>query len=47
MYAKGMDEEEAAEWLEGVLVRQRRRSNGTRHERKSKAKAAAARRATA
>jgi RNA polymerase-interacting CarD/CdnL/TRCF family regulator len=36
MYAKEMDEDEAAEWLEGVLA-----GNGT-SEKKSKAKAAAA-----
>ena len=37
MYAKGMDEEEAAEWLEGVLA-----GNGEKPKKKSKAKAAAA-----
>jgi CarD family transcriptional regulator len=37
MYAKGVDEEEAAEWLEGVLA-----ANGSGPKKKSKAKAAAA-----
>ena len=37
MYAKAMDEDEAAEWLEGVLA-----GNGSAPEKKSKAKAAAA-----
>jgi CarD family transcriptional regulator, regulator of rRNA transcription len=37
MYAKAVDEEEAAEWLEGVLA-----GNGERPQKKSKAKAAAA-----
>ena len=37
MYAKEMDEDEAAEWLEGVLA-----GNGAKPEKKSKAKAAAA-----
>jgi CarD family transcriptional regulator len=37
MYAKEMDEDEAAEWLEGVLA-----GNGSAPEKKSKAKAAAA-----
>jgi CarD family transcriptional regulator len=37
MYAKGVDEEEAAEWLEGVLA-----ANGDKPKKKSKAKAAAA-----
>jgi CarD family transcriptional regulator len=37
MYAKGVDEEEAAEWLEGVLA-----TNGDKTKKKSKAKAAAA-----
>jgi CarD family transcriptional regulator len=37
MYAKGVDEEEAAEWLEGVLA-----ENGEKPKKKSKAKAAAA-----
>ena len=37
MYAKGMDAEEAAEWLEGVLA-----GNGEKPQKKSKAKAAAA-----
>ena len=37
MYAKEMDEDEAAEWLEGVLA-----GNGATTEKKSKAKAAAA-----
>ena len=37
MYAKEMDEDEAAEWLEGVLA-----GNGATPEKKSKAKAAAA-----
>jgi CarD family transcriptional regulator len=37
MYAKAVDEEEAAEWLEGVLA-----GNGEKPKRKSKAKAAAA-----
>jgi CarD family transcriptional regulator len=37
MYAKGVDEEEAAEWLEGVLA-----TNGEKPKKKSKAKAAAA-----
>ena len=37
MYAKEMDEDEAAEWLEGVLA-----GNGVTPEKKSKAKAAAA-----
>jgi CarD family transcriptional regulator len=37
MYAKAMDEDEAAEWLEGVLA-----GNGSTPEKKSKAKAAAA-----
>jgi len=37
MYAKAMDEDEAAEWLEGVLA-----GNGTAPAKKSKAKAAAA-----
>jgi CarD family transcriptional regulator len=37
MYAKEMDEDEAAEWLEGVLA-----ENGATPEKKSKAKAAAA-----
>jgi CarD family transcriptional regulator len=37
MYAKEMDEDEAAEWLEGVLA-----GNGSATEKKSKAKAAAA-----
>ena len=37
MYAKAVDEEEAAEWLEGVLA-----GNGEKPKKKSKAKAAAA-----
>ncbi len=37
MYAKAVDEEEAAEWLEGVLA-----GNGEKPQKKSKAKAAAA-----
>lgn len=37
MYAKAVDEEEAAEWLEGVLA-----GNGEKPAKKSKAKAAAA-----
>jgi CarD family transcriptional regulator len=37
MYAKAVDEEEAAEWLEGVLA-----GNGEKPKEKSKAKAAAA-----
>ena len=37
MYAKAVDEDEAAEWLEGVLA-----SNGEKPKKKSKAKAAAA-----
>ncbi|HYK06667.1 MAG TPA: CarD family transcriptional regulator [Gaiellaceae bacterium] len=37
MYAKAVDEEEAAEWLEGVLA-----GNGEKPKQKSKAKAAAA-----
>ncbi len=37
MYAKAVDEEEAAEWLEGVLA-----GNGDKPQKKSKAKAAAA-----
>ena len=37
MYAKAVDEEEAAEWLEGVLA-----GNGEKPKTKSKAKAAAA-----
>ena len=37
MYAKGMDEEEAAEWLDGVLA-----GVGEKPKKKSKAKAAAA-----
>jgi CarD family transcriptional regulator len=37
MYAKAVDEEEAAEWLESVLA-----SNGDKPKKKSKAKAAAA-----
>ena len=37
MYAKAVDEEEAAEWLEGVLA-----GNGDKPKKKSKAKAAAA-----
>src|SRR4051812_27290130 len=37
MYAKEMDEDEAAEWLEGVLA-----GNGVATEKKSKAKAATA-----
>jgi CarD family transcriptional regulator len=37
MYAKEMDEDEAAEWLEGVLA-----GNGVTTEKKSKAKATAA-----
>jgi CarD family transcriptional regulator len=37
MYAKGVDEEEAAEWLEGVLA-----TNGDKTQKKSKTKAAAA-----
>ena len=37
MYAKAVDEEEAAEWLESVLA-----SNGEKPKKKSKAKAAAA-----
>jgi CarD family transcriptional regulator len=37
MYAKAVDEEEAAEWLEGVLA-----GNGEKSQKKSKAKAAAA-----
>jgi CarD family transcriptional regulator len=37
MYAKAVDEDEAAEWLEGVLA-----GNGEKPKKKSKAKAAAA-----
>ncbi|MDQ3066856.1 MAG: CarD family transcriptional regulator [Actinomycetota bacterium] len=37
MYAKAVDEEEAAEWLEGVLA-----GNGEKPKKKTKAKAAAA-----
>ena len=37
MYAKAVDEEEAAEWLDGVLA-----GNGEKPKKKSKAKAAAA-----
>jgi hypothetical protein len=37
MYAKAVDEDEAAEWLEGVLA-----GNGEKVKKKSKAKAAAA-----
>jgi CarD family transcriptional regulator len=36
MYAKAVDEEEAAEWLEGVLA-----GNGEKSKKKDKAKAAA------